>query len=211
MTPITDTERGPLLRRARRLEWLTVGWNVVEAVIALGAAIGSGSIALLAFGLDSVVETASGVVILWRLRAERRAATVAEVERVEDLARRGVAISLWALAAFVAVDATLALLAREAPSTSAVGVVLLVLSIAVMRWLAVAKLDMGRRLHSHAVEADAAQTAACWQLSIVALAGLVLNAWLGWWWADAVAAMALAVLIAREGYEAWQRRGCCSH
>lgn len=211
MTPITDTERGPLLRRARRLEWLTVGWNVVEAVVALVAAIGSGSIALLAFGLDSVVETASGLVILWRLRAERRATTTAEVERVEDLARRGVAISLWALAAFVAVDATLALLAREAPSTSAVGVVLLVLSIAVMRWLAVAKLDVGRRLHSHAVEADAAQTAACWQLSIVALAGLVLNAWLGWWWADAVAALALAVLIAREGYEAWQRRGCCSH
>jgi cation diffusion facilitator family transporter len=210
MTDLHSPERLGLLRRARRLEWLTVGWNLVEAVVALGAAMASGSVALLAFGLDSLVETMSGLVILWRLRAERRSTDPAEVARVEDLARRGVAVSLWALAAFVAWDAVAALVSREAPASSPVGVAVLALSVGVMWWLARAKADVGRRMHSHAVEADAAQTDACWRLSIVALAGLVLNGWLGWWWADPVAAIALAALIGREGFDAWRRRGCCS-
>ncbi len=206
-----EDARPRLLRRARRLEWLTVGWNAVEGVIAVMAAAAAGSVALLGFGVDSFVETLSGVIILWRIGAERRAAAATRIQRVDDVARRAVALSLGLLALYVAVDATSALVRGERPSTSVVGVTLLVVSIAVMKWLANAKRAAARALHSHAMEADAAQTDFCWKLSVVALVGLVANAVLGWWWADPVAALALAGLIAIEARRTWKlgTAACC--
>ena len=197
------------LRRALRLERLTVGWNAVEGVIAVAAALAAGSVALLGFGIDSFVETVSGVVILWRIGAERRATSAERINLVEGLARRGVALSMWLLATYVAVDATLALVRGERPSASAVGVALLVLSIAVMKWLANAKRSVALALRSHAMEADAAQTDFCWKLSVVALLGLLANAVLGWWWADPVAALGVAALIAIEGRQVWKIGAAC--
>ncbi len=201
--------RAGLLRRALRLEWLTVGWNAVEGVIAVAAALAAGSVALLGFGIDSFVETVSGAVIVWRIGAERRAKDAERIKRVEDIARRGVALSLWLLAIYVAADATVALANGERPSSSAVGMALLVLSIAVMKWLANAKRAVALALHSHAMEADAAQTDFCWKLSVVALVGLVANAVLGWWWADPVAALGLAALIAVEARRTWKTSAAC--
>jgi cation diffusion facilitator family transporter len=203
-------EREALLERARRLEWLTVGWNAVEGVVAIAAAVAASSVVLLGFGLDSFVEMTSGLVILWRIRAERRARDEARIERVEYLARRGVAVSLFLLAAFVATEAVVSLVGGEEPSTSVVGMVLLATSIVVMLWLARAKRSVARRLHSHAMEADATQTDICWQLSVVALVGLGANAAFGWWWADPIAALGMAMLIAREGWDAWQQKSCCT-
>ena len=203
-------ERKSLLGRAVRLEWLTVGWNAVEGVIAVAAALAAGSVALLGFGIDSFVETVSGAVILWRLGAERRAKDATRIDRVEGIARRGVALSLWLLALYVAADATVALALGERPSSSVVGVALLVLSIAVMKWLANAKRAVALALHSHAMEADAAQTDFCWKLSVVALIGLVANAVLGWWWADPLAAFGLAGLIGIEAKRTWRiGLACC--
>ena len=202
-------DRTGLLRRAFRLEWLTVGWNAVEGVIAVGAALAAGSVALLGFGIDSFVETASGAVILWRIIAERRASDASRVEQVEEVARKGVALSLWLLAVYVAADAVHSLAAGDRPSSSAVGVVLLVLSLAVMKWLANAKRTVARGLHSHAMEADAAQTDFCWKLSAVALVGLVANAVFGWWWADPVAALGLVALIAAEARRTWKLGTAC--
>ena len=204
-----DMERARLLRRALRLEWLTVGWNAVEGVIAVVAAAAASSVALLGFGIDSFVETASGAVILWRIWAERRTTDAARIARVDDIARRGVAASLWLLALYVAADAILALIAGERPSASAVGVALLVASLVVMKWLANTKRAVARALHSHAMEADAAQTDFCWKLSVVALIGLAANALLGWWWADPLAALGLAALIATEARRTWRLGTAC--
>ena len=202
-------DRTRMLRSAVRLEWLTVGWNMVEGVIAVAAALAAGSVALLGFGIDSFVETVSGAVILWRIGAERRSTDVARINRVEGIARRGVALSLWLLALYVAADASGALISGERPSSSAVGVALLVVSVAVMKWLANTKRNVALALHSHAMEADAAQTDYCWKLSVVALLGLVANAVLGWWWADPVAALGLAVLIAGEARRTWKQGAAC--
>lgn len=204
-------DRAALLKRATRLEWLTVGWNLIEGVIAVSAAVASGSVALLGFGLDSGVESASGLVLLWRLGAERRGGALS-AERIEQLDRRAhrlVALTLFLLAAYIALDSTAALWRGERSETSSVGIVLVTVSILVMRWLAHAKADAARKLGSRALEADSFQTLACWWLSIVALAGLGLNAALGWWWADPVAALGIVALIIREGIEAWRGEGCC--
>ena len=204
-----DNDRVRLLRRALRLEWMTVGWNAVEGVVAVVAALAASSVALLGFGIDSFVETVSGAVILWRIGAERQATDAARIDRVEDMARRGVALSLWLLALYVAADATTALVSGDRPSASAVGVALLVASLAVMKWLANSKRAVARALHSHAMEADAAQTDFCWKLSAVALVGLVANAVLGWWWADPLAALGLAALIANEARRTWKLGTAC--
>jgi len=202
-------ERAGSLRRALRLEYLTVGWNVVEGVVAVSAAVLAGSVALLGFGIDSFVESASGAVLVWRLRAERRGLAPEQVERLDARAHRLVGASLLLLAAYVAVEAGLALWGREEPRPTMVGIALTVLSLAVMQWLARAKRRAARDLGSRALEADAFQTSACFWLSIVTLAGLGLNAAFGWWWADPVAALGMTAFIAREGLEAWRGEDCC--
>ncbi|MCC6521175.1 MAG: cation transporter [Polyangiaceae bacterium] len=209
--PSSELERRPeSVRRALRFEYLTVGWNVVEGVVAVTAALVAGSVAILGFGIDSFVECASALVMVWRLRRERdRRMSQRRLEAVEHRARRLVAGSLFLLAGYVTFDAAETLWTADRPAFSLVGVVLLTASIAVMPWLARAKRRVARELDSEAMQADAFQTTACWWLSVAALVGLGLNGLVGWWWADPVAALVIAALIVREGREAWNGKDCC--
>ncbi|MEX2557511.1 MAG: cation transporter [Actinomycetota bacterium] len=204
MSRSPDIDRDALLRRALGLEYLTVGWNVVEGVVSITAAMAAGSVVLLGFGIDSFIESASGGVLVWRLLAERRASDPERVDAIELRARRLVGASLFALAGYLAVDATISLVQEERPEASAVGIAVTSLSLAVMWWLARAKRDAARRLGSRALMADAFQTTACWWLSLLAVAGLLVNQVAGWWWADPVAAIGAAYFIGREGVHAWR-------
>ncbi len=202
----TPPERPRLLRRALRLEYLTVGWNIVEGLVAIAAAAAAGSVALLGFGIDSFVESASGSVLIWRLLAERRADEddLERIEHVERRAQRFVAASLALLAAYIAWDSTTSLLAGERPEPSLVGILLAAVSLVVMWWLARQKRSVSIALGSRAMAADAFQTDACFWLSLFLLVGIGANALFGWWWADPVAALGMTVLIAREALEAWR-------
>ena len=201
MTP----ERAGLLRRGLRLEYLTVGWNIGEGIIAVGAGLAAGSVALIGFGVDSFVESISGSVLIWRLRAETgEQADEERIEQVEQRASRLVAVSFALLALYVAFEAVQTLVAQERPSVSPIGIALTAVSIAVMLWLARAKRDTGEALGSRALIADSHQTFACWYLSVTTLAGLALNAAFGLWWADPVAALVIAVFLIREAREAWE-------
>ncbi len=204
----STVDRAPVRARALWLEYLTVGWNLIEGGIAVSAAVAAGSVALLGFGIDSFVESASGLVLVWRLRSESAGRSHEDIERLDRRAHRLVGASLFLLAAYVAIDAVLALLQRDVPSTSAVGIALTIISIGVMLWLAGAKRRAAAALGSRALAADAFQTTACWWLSIATLGGLGLNALWHWWWADPVAALVMALLIAREGREAWAGHDC---
>lgn len=200
---MTATARAALLTRGLRLEYLTVGWNIVEGLIAIGAGAAAGSIALIGFGVDSFVETISGAVLIWRLSAEARGHLDDEaVERVEERAERLVGVAFLLLAAYVGFEAVRSLATNEEPQSSPIGIVLTAVSIAVMLWLARAKRTTGEALGSRALVADAQQTYACWYLSVITLAGLALNTFFGWWWADPVAALGIVVLLVREGLEA---------
>ncbi|WP_242344953.1 cation diffusion facilitator family transporter [Anaeromyxobacter terrae] len=211
MNEVTARNRSESVGYALRLEYLTVGWNVVEGVIAVTAAVLAGSVALLGFGIDSFVESASGAVLIWRLVAERRGMDEEEVERLDGRAHRLVGASLFLLGAYIAVEAGTALWNREAPRPSTVGIVLTAVSIVTMQWLARAKRRAARRLGSRALEADAFQTTACFWLSIITLAGIGLNAAFAWWWADPVAALAMTWFIVKEAREAWRGEDCdCS-
>jgi len=200
---ITHTRgRAASVRRGRVLEYLTVGWNVLEAVVAVGAGLASGSVALVGFGVDSVIESTSGAVLLWRLRDGARG------EAREQLALRLVGVSFLLLAAYVAFDAAGSLLRREPPEVSAVGIILAALSLVVMPLLARAKRRVAARLESRALRADSRQTDLCAYLSAVLLGGLLLNALFGWWWADPAAALVMVPIIAREGVEALRGEAC---
>ncbi len=193
------------LEHGMRLEYLTIAWNVVEGVVAVASGLVSGSIALIGFGIDSFIETSSGGVLLWRLRAERRGH---DAERVERTALKLVGISFLLLAAYVAIDSIKSLIEKEAPERSIVGIVVAVLSLIVMPWLAHAKRKSAGRLNSAALRADARQSSLCAYLSAILLAGLLLNALLRWWWADPVAALCMVPIIANEGREALKGKTC---
>jgi len=201
--------RPAALGSALRLEYLTLGWNVAEAAVGITAGVMAGSTALVGFGGDSVVESLSGAILIWRLSVELRGAGAARAQVVERRARRLVAASMWLLALYVVAQSIADLVGRQAPEASPVGIGLAVASLATMWLLARAKWGLAHVLHSHALEADSVQTRICWQLSAILLTGLVLNAAFGWWWADGVAALGMAGLIAREGWEAWRERDCC--
>lgn len=205
---MTIATRAQLLTRGLRLEYLTVGWNIVEGLVAVTAALAAGSVALLGFGIDSFVETASGLILVWRLHAERRALDHERIEQVERRAQRLVAGSLVALAAYIVFDAITTLLAGERPGASPVGVALAAVSLAVMWWLARAKRRTAIALGSRAMQADAFQTTACWWLSLTVLAGVGLNTAFGLWWADPVAALIIPVFLLREAREAWEGEEC---
>lgn len=200
--------RPQLLERGLRLEYLTVGWNVVEGVVAVAAALAAGSVALLGFGIDSFVESASGLVLVWRLLAERRAVDPERIEAVERRAQRLVAASLVGLAAYIAFDAGLALVTGERPGASPVGVALAAVSLAVMWWLARAKRRTAIALGSRAMQADAFQTTACWWLSLTVLVGVGLNTAFGLWWADPLAALIIPIFLLREARESWAGEEC---
>jgi divalent metal cation (Fe/Co/Zn/Cd) transporter len=196
--PELVASRPALVRRGLTLNYLTIGYNVVEAVVALSAGIAAGSVALLGFGLDSVIEVTASGAAQWRLRADLDAS---RRERVERTTLRIIGWSFLALAAYVVLDSANALLRREAPERSVVGLVLLALSAIVMPILARAKRRVARAMSSRALEADATQTSLCAYLSVIALAGVALNAAFGWWWADPAAALAMVPIIAKEGME----------
>jgi divalent metal cation (Fe/Co/Zn/Cd) transporter len=193
-----SAERTALVQRGLVLNWTTIGYNVVEAIVAIGAGLVSGSVALLGFGLDSVIEVTASGAAQWRLRADFDAR---RRERVERASLRIIGWSFLALAAYVVYESADALLHREPPERSVVGLVLLALSAVVMPLLARAKRRVARAMTSRALEADATQTSLCAYLSVIALAGVALNAVLGWWWADPVAALAMVPIIAKEGVE----------
>jgi len=191
------------LRLALRLEYFTIGWNVLEAFVAIGSGLLAGSIALVGFGLDSVIEVLAASMLLWRLRMEHLDQGRAEDHaRAERKALFVVGGTFLALALYIVYEAATMLLRREAPETSTAGIVLACLSLAVMPVLGLRKLDVARRLKSRALRADAMETLVCSYLSFTLLLGLGLNAWRGWWWADPLAALAMLPLVVHEGWEA---------
>jgi len=204
-------DRARLVRRGLWLNYATLVYNSLEAVIAIGAGLVAGSIALVGFGVDSVIElTASGAAI-WRLHTDRDAAAR---ERSERVTLWVVGVCFLALALYVAVDATESLLTREPPGESVVGIALAAVSLVVMPLLARAKRRVALAIRSGALVAETRQTMICTYLSAILLVGLLLNSALGWWWADPVAALGMVPLIAHEGVEALRGRdacGCADH
>jgi divalent metal cation (Fe/Co/Zn/Cd) transporter len=195
-------DRARLGRRAQLLAAASVSYNAVEAVIAIAAGAVAGSAALVGFGLDSVVEVSSGLVILWQFRHRLP-------ESREQQALRLIALSFFALAGYVAQDSVRALIAGADPDASPVGIALAATSLVVMPFLSWAQRRTGRALHSNAVVADSTQTLLCSYLSAVLLGGLVLNATLGWGWADPLAGLVIAAVALKEGRDAWRGEGCC--
>jgi divalent metal cation (Fe/Co/Zn/Cd) transporter len=194
---VQDTAR----RVGIRLELLTVGWNAIEAIVAIGAGVAASSVALVAFGLDSVVEVSAALVVLWKF--------LGVPEDRERKALRLIGASFFALAAYVTASSVYDLATRARPDASAVGIVLTAVSLAVMPTLAWAKRRAGQRIGSRTLVADSAQTRLCAYLSASTLAGLAANALFGWWWADPLAALVIAVVALREGREAWKGETCC--
>lgn len=193
--------RRALHGRALWLEYFTVGWNVIEAVVAIGAGIIAGSVALVGFGVDSAVEVISAVGLLWRLRKAGPEATVAEESGAERRALYVVAATFLLLAAYIAYEAETALLGREEPDRSTVGLVLSVLSLVIMPALAYMKQRTGREMGSRALVADSVETWVCSYLSLALLAGVGLHELFGWWWADPVGALAMLPVIVWQGWE----------
>jgi divalent metal cation (Fe/Co/Zn/Cd) transporter len=198
----TELTAEDAIRRGRRLEYLTLGWNLGEAAIAIGAGVWAGSTALVGFGIDSLIESISGSVLLWRLAHGEKG------EQREQLARKLVGISLLILAAYVAYEAAESLIKKEPPAASYVGIGLALLSVVVMPLLARAKREVAASLGSRAMQADSRQTDICGYLSAILLVGLGANALLGWWWADPVAALAMVPIIGKEGIEALRGEAC---
>ncbi|WP_077489795.1 cation diffusion facilitator family transporter [Sinomonas mesophila] len=200
---LAPARRAVLNRRIRLFAAATITYNVVEAVAALWAGGVADSSALLGFGLDSVIEVASALALSWQFASQ-------DPERREHLTLRLIALSFFALAAFVAVDAVRSLAGAGEAQHSTPGIVIAALSLAVMPALSWAQRRAGRELGSKTAVADSKQTLLCTYLSAVLLAGLVLNSALGWWWADAGAALVIALVAVREGVNAWRGDVCCT-
>lgn len=205
------TERERALSRARVLNKLTIAWNTVEGVVAVLAGLAAGSVSLVGFGIDSAIEVSAAVILAWRLARDRAGSCSQEADR---RATKAIALSFFALAAYVGMEAVLGLAQREAPEASPAGMAIAALSLFVMPALARAKRRLGPVLGSRAVVADADQTRVCWMLSAVLLVGLAANAALGWWWADPVAGLGIATLATVEGSRAWRSDSladtCCA-
>jgi divalent metal cation (Fe/Co/Zn/Cd) transporter len=204
MAALEPGERARLVHRARLLAWGGNAWHFVEFAIALGAGIAAGSIALVGFGFDSLIESLAGFIIIWRFSARR-----AHVETTERTAQQLIALSYFLLVAYITVEATRTLALDDHPETSWVGIGLAAFTAATMPLLARAKRRVGRRLGSSATVSEAEQNQICAYLSIALLAGLLLNAIAGLWWADPAAALAIAALAGREGIQSWRGEGCC--
>jgi divalent metal cation (Fe/Co/Zn/Cd) transporter len=198
--------RETLTRRIRLLVAATIAYNAVEAVVALTAGALASSTALIGFGLDSVVEVSSAAAVAWQFSAREHAVRQAR----EKSALRVIALSFFALAAYVAADAVRALAGTGAAERSVPGIVLAALSLAVMPFLSAAQRRAGRELGSASAVADSRQTLLCTYLSAVLLAGLLLNATVGWSWADPIAALVIAAVAVKEGRDAWRGEGCCA-
>lgn len=206
MSAATEKQRAELVERGRRLEYLTVGWNSLEAVVSVAAGLAAGSVALIGFGADALIEMSSGLVMLWRLGAVER--DEARREHAEQRALKLIGLCFLALAAYVLFEAVSALVQREPPEVSLAGIIIAALSLIVMPLLARAKRRIAVRINSRALAADSRQTDICAWLSAILLGGLALNALLGWWWADPLAALLMTAIIAREGLEALRGETC---
>jgi divalent metal cation (Fe/Co/Zn/Cd) transporter len=199
-------ERSKLVAKGRRLEYFTIAYNSLEGLIALIAGLMAGSIALVGFGFDSLIEVTSGTALLWRLHMD---ADEARRERVEAVTLRIVGVLFLLLAAYVSYDSIKSLIWREKPRESIPGIVLAIASVIVMPLLVRAKRKVARGIKSGAMMADSKQTELCTYLSAILLAGLLLNAFLGWWWADPVAALVMVPIIVKEGIEGLRGDTCC--
>jgi divalent metal cation (Fe/Co/Zn/Cd) transporter len=199
---LSERDRVRLGRRAQLLAGASVTYNVLEAVVAITAGVVAGSVALVGFGLDSVVEVSSGLIILWQFRHRMP-------ESRERQALRLMAVAFFALAAYVTFESVRALAVGHDPDASPVGIGLAAASLVIMPFLSWAQRRTGKALGSNAVVADSTQTLLCTYLSAVLLVGLVLNATLGWTWADPLAALVVAGVALKEGREAWRGEGCC--
>ncbi|TAH53831.1 MAG: hypothetical protein EYC68_01980 [Chloroflexota bacterium] len=196
------TLRARDIQTALGLEIFNVSYNIVEGVLALGLGIAAASLSLEAFGLDSIIEVTAGVILIWRLNVERRGGDQEQIERVEQRAEKFVGYTLVALAVYVVVQAGITLWTRQAPEASLFGIVLAVASLVIMPLLAWWKLRLAGRIPSRALRADAFETIACAYLSGALLIGLGANYFLGWWWADPLAALVMVFFIVREAREA---------
>lgn len=200
-----ESNRPALLARGMILEYFTIGYNTIEAIVSIGAGVLAGSIALVAFGLDSIIEIAAGMTLLWRLKREMRiGATITETEHslVERRALLIIGVTFFALSAYIVIEAAYKLLTGGGAEESTIGIILAVASLAIMPALALLKQRTARGLKSQALAADAMETWICSYLSLVLLIGLGLNAAFGWGWADPLAALAMLPLVIREGWEA---------
>ena len=198
-------DRTPIVRRGRRLEYFTIMWNAVEGLVAVVAGVVAGSVSLVGFGIDSFIEVTSGAVLLWRMSVD---AEVQRRERNERRALRTVGACFLALAAYITYESTINLWSGKAPEHSIPGIVLACVSMIVMPLLSRAKRKVGLALGSAAMHADAKQTEFCTYLSAILLAGLLLNALLGLWWADSIAGLVMVPIIAKEGVEGLQGKAC---
>lgn len=201
-SPAAGEDRRADSRRAKKLEYFTIGWNTIEALASVAAGVVAGSTSLIGFGIDSAIESSSGLIVLWRFRSE------SHDEARERRALKLVGISFLLLAAYVAYEAVRTLWLHHGPEVSMFGIAIAVLSLIVMPLLAREKRKTAGRLGSRTLEADSRQTSICAYLSAILLAGLTLNALFGWWWADSVAALAMLPIIVNEGLEALRGETC---
>lgn len=205
LTPIlAPRERELLVRRAKLLAWGGIGWHFIEFGIAIAAGVAASSIALIGFGVDSLIESVAGCVVLWRF-AERRSGSEAAERRAQQL----IAASFFVLAAYVGAEAIRTLVGGDRPEASWVGIGLAAFTAPTMPLLAIAKRRVGNRLGSAATVQEGVQNMVCAYLSIALLVGLLANALSGWWWADPVAALFIAAVALREGRQSWRGEGCC--
>jgi divalent metal cation (Fe/Co/Zn/Cd) transporter len=209
-TPSLTPERVALIRQAFHLEWLTIAWMVLECIVAIGAGVAAGSLTLMAFGLDSVIELASAGVLIWRLTVELRHGQ-AFSERAERTASRIGGALLFALAAYIVAGAAWSLWTRHGESFSLPGLIVAVLAMPIMILLAQRKISIAARLGSRAMRADAAESITCGWLSLVVVAGLLADFLLDAWWVDAVTSLAIVGFVVKEAREAWSGEDCCDH
>ncbi len=204
---VATADRSQVVQRGRVLEYFTVAYNSLEGLISIVAGLIAGSVSLVGFGLDSIVEVASGTALLWRLHHDRN-----EVRReaVERITLRVVGLGFIALAVYITCDSGLTLARHETPQSSIPGIILAATSLVVMPLLARAKRRVAKGISSAAMKADSRQADFCTYLSAILLGGLLLNALLGWWWADPIAGLVMVPIIAKEGVDAIRGRGCCA-
>jgi divalent metal cation (Fe/Co/Zn/Cd) transporter len=204
---VASSERSTLVREAFRLEWLTMAWMVIEAVVAVASGIAAGSVVLLAFGLDSIIELLSAGVLIWRLSVELRHGQTFS-ESAERLASRIGGTLLFALTVYVVVSAGWSLWTQHGAEFSIPGLVISILAIPIMRYLARRKIALADKLGSRAPRADAMESITCGWLSLVVVVSLVAQAVLGAWWVDPVGSLAIVWLLVKEGREAWAGEEC---
>ena len=199
----TAARRDTLHRRIRLIVGITIGYNLIEAVIAIAAGSVASSAALIGFGLDSTIEVLSAAAVAWQF-------TRRDPERWEKPTLRVIAVAFFALALYVTATSVAALVTTERPEHSTIGIVLTAVSVAVMPFLSLAERRAGKELGSATAVADSKQTLICTYLSAAVLIGLIANSLLGWWWADAVAGLVIAAFAVREGIEAWKGDACAT-